>query len=194
MEIYLIDIVKDKDELARFSDVCSTDFEQNPVSNLAYSLVRSIFSEKLGIDKKLIEIKRGKNNKPFIKNDKGLHFNLSHTKNLIAIAVNSEPVGIDCEQIDDINTKHSNKIFTPKENEYIFSSKRDINVRFLECWTKKEAAVKLNGDKIITAVKKKTEYDFFTQTFFYENYVISVCSKQSFKHYTIRKISSIKCN
>ena len=44
--------------------------------------------------------KKGEFNKPYISNYQDIHFNLSHSKNLVACAVSDAPVGVDIEYID----------------------------------------------------------------------------------------------
>lgn len=95
------------------------------------------------------------NGKPHIANSSaaGLHFNLSHTEGLIALAVAStQPLGVDVE-----NTQRTNNLvsladycFTEAEQSYLFENgingeDREFARRFFTLWTLKEAVVKAVG-------------------------------------------------
>ena len=63
----------------------------------AYLLLRYVF-KKIGIDINSYEI-TNLNGKPVIK-ELDYHFNITHSKNIVAVIISNESVGIDCEYID----------------------------------------------------------------------------------------------
>ncbi len=82
-----------------------------------------------------VRLTKSKGGKPFA-NIADIHFSLTHTKGLIAVAVWNREIGIDAERI--------------KELDYLrvlekYNAKEDINnsTDFLCWWTKKEAQAKL---------------------------------------------------
>ena len=86
--------------------------------------------------------------KPFLVHHPEVHFNLSHCKNGIAVAVDLSPVGIDIESYRRGNTALIRRTMNPAETEWIRSSSDPIEA-FTQFWTKKEAVVKLRGTGII---------------------------------------------
>lgn len=81
-----------------------------------------------------------------------IHFNISHCKNAILVAIDQRPIGIDVE-----------RIVTPKESlvEYTMTSEEANSIheapypeiRFTELWTQKEALLKLRGTGIQGGLK-----------------------------------------
>lgn len=85
--------------------------------------------------------------KPYLIDYPEIHFNLSHCKNGIAVAVSDQPIGIDIEgyrQVSDSLIR-----YTMNEEEQRIIRESDDPVRtFTEYWTKKEAVFKLRGTGI----------------------------------------------
>ncbi len=94
-------------------------------------------------------VKRTYLNKPFLEND-FLYVGVTHTDDVIIVAVSRENFGIDCENAGRIMKnpdKIMNRFFTENERQYILSQK-DKNSAFLHIWVKKEAYVKYTGEGI----------------------------------------------
>ncbi|UQZ12943.1 4'-phosphopantetheinyl transferase superfamily protein [Providencia stuartii] len=99
------------------------------------------------------KILKGKFGKPFIKNEKvNIHFNLSHTKDIIAIVFSFfRPVGIDIEKRNRAVSRNiSNYVFNNDEIDFILSRENWVDC-YLHGWIKKEAILKcigcgINGD------------------------------------------------
>jgi len=75
-----------------------------------------------------------------------LHFNLSDTEGYLAIVLSWQaPVGIDIEQIREVEEIDSliANYFSPEEQAYI--KKEDTLIRFWEIWNRKEAVCKALG-------------------------------------------------
>ncbi len=88
-----------------------------------------------------------KHGKPFLKDHPDLHFNLSHCKNGIAVAISDQPIGIDIECYREVSD--SLVRYTMNEEEQRIIAESDDQVRtFTEYWTKKEAVFKLRGTGI----------------------------------------------
>lgn len=91
----------------------------------------------------------GKNEhgKPFLIDHPEVHFNISHCKNGIAVAVSDAPVGIDIESFRQVS--ESLLSYTMNEEERRVIQESDDPMRtFIEYWTKKEAVFKLHGTGI----------------------------------------------
>jgi Phosphopantetheinyl transferase len=78
-----------------------------------------------------------------------LHFNLSHTQNLAALAVTRcAPVGVDVEKIKTVEQVRglAERCFTDGEIAFVFGGdKAAVMERFFKLWTLKEAYIKAHG-------------------------------------------------
>lgn len=90
---------------------------------------------------------RNEHGKPFLIDHPNIHFNISHCKNGIAVAVSDQPVGIDIESYRQVSDSLIR--YTMNEEERRIIAESDDPVRtFTEYWTKKEAVFKLRGTGI----------------------------------------------
>lgn len=107
-------------------------------------------------------------------------FNVSHCKGLVAIAMNEEPIGIDIEQIRNVEDNLKRYISSDEEYQYIKDDKS-----FFEIWTSKESLGKCIGDglnnkiKEIPALPLKGQKKYLKKVFVssqieYNNYIISI--------------------
>jgi 4'-phosphopantetheinyl transferase len=109
------------------------------------------------------KVTRNENGKPFI-DTSGYYVGVSHTDELVIIAIDTENFGIDCEDFSrKVKSKEriSDKYFSDKERAYIFEngiSAEVSDLRFLEIWVKKEAYVKFLG----TGIKDMKSCDTFS--------------------------------
>jgi len=94
-------------------------------------LLKKIFKKKYGL--KETEIGYTKNGKPYLKNSKNIHFSISHSKDILVIAISNENIGVDIEKIKDYPKKMHDII------NYYPKNKKD----FFKEWTKREAVIKL---------------------------------------------------
>lgn len=83
--------------------------------------------------------------KPYLENDDKLHYNISHSKDLIVCVVSERRIGVDIEQIRPVKTNSFvSTFFSENEWSYIQDSKNKYN-SFFELWTLKESYVKYLG-------------------------------------------------
>lgn len=131
------------------------------------------------MDTGIIELHILKNEygKPFILKLPNVHFNISHTRNIIIGAISDKPVGIDIETIKPFNSSVVRRFFVSSEQKYIFANQKNQNIRFCEIWTRKEAYVKWLGKGM------NIPFDSFNvlnnnriETFKLNGYIYSVCS------------------
>lgn len=73
-----------------------------------------------------------------------VHFNFSHSGDIVVCAVSENPAGADVEKIRDINLDIAKKKFCESEYENIISSANSRD-SFFEYWVKKESYVKALG-------------------------------------------------
>ena len=75
-------------------------------------LVRISIYQDLNIENGDIEFSTNSYGKPFLMNNQDYHFNISHTHNMIAVAVSNNSVGVDVEKIKEIDTRIAKRFFT----------------------------------------------------------------------------------
>lgn len=131
-------------------------------------------SEKLNIPFEEIFIDKTENGKPYFKNYPDFHFNISHTIGAVAVAFSDSPLGVDIERIRKADLRVANRYFDNNEKEYIYRNKENVNRRFFEIWTKKEAYIKMRGLTLSYLTKTDTGH---IHTFQNKEFIISVCSK-----------------
>ena len=115
----------------------------------AHALLRLILCEYTGIQPQNIDYEIGTHGKPRLASENPVYFNLSHTKEMIAVAVSLEQnIGIDIEKQADITDIDSVAHQFMSQEEYNEMSclkaeaKKDY---FYQCWVQKEALVKASG-------------------------------------------------
>lgn len=115
--------------------------------------------------------------KPYLKDHPEIHFNISHCKAGIAVAVADQPIGIDIEgyrQVSDSLVR-----YTMNEEEQRLIGESDDPVRtFTAFWTKKEAVFKLRGTGITRGLHELLHGPETVATYVNENnkYVYSVAT------------------
>lgn len=119
------------------------------------SYLRLFLSEVSGLSPMQLEFDKTIAGKPYLKNA-GLtipiHFSISYTDNLVAIATAEKEIGIDIEMwkedFDPLELAH--RYFSPDEHRILqdISSEKDRRSLFLNSWTRKEALIKAQGNRI----------------------------------------------
>lgn len=107
-------------------------------------LVRYLICVKL--KNKQVTLDKNKYGKPFVKNCKGIEYNTSHSGQFVVCAIGNHPVGVDIEQILNIDLSISEKIFETTEYE-AFQQINDVEKLeyFYLMWTLKESFIKAKG-------------------------------------------------
>lgn len=122
----------------------------------SYLMLCDLLREEYGINSQphfLI----GEHGKPTLQEHPEIHFNISHCKNAIAVAVSTEPIGIDVECIGRGNESLMNYVLNEEEIRQVKISD-DPPVAFTRLWTKKEAVFKLRGTGICNDIKNLLLY------------------------------------
>lgn len=90
--------------------------------------------------------------KPFIASHPNIHFSFSHSGTVAVCCISSQPVGIDVETPRKISP--SLIAYTMNDNEQsLINASKDMVMRFLCYWTKKEAVLKLTAKGISNDLK-----------------------------------------
>jgi len=92
--------------------------------------------------------------KPFISNIPNFHFNLSHSGNWVVCAVSTKAIGVDIEEIKEVNYEVAEYCFSKKENSELLNVEEDKRPGyFFMIWTLKESYLKAQGIGIIEDLK-----------------------------------------
>lgn len=111
-----------------------------------YLLYLKLVERKINVSNLKVEF--NENGKPLIE---GINFNISHSHNLVAVAISSHEVGIDLELVEEKdNEKIAKKIMNEEEYQKYLKNKE----YFYKVWTKKEAYLKRKGLALDFALNK----------------------------------------
>lgn len=120
-------------------------------------LARTMLAGQCGCDPRSITFLREKNGRPYAV---GMpFFNVSHSGDFVACAVDTQPVGIDVEALRPIRPTLAKRVCCPEELAFIAPSGEFDSARFLRVWTAKEACLKQNGRGIFAGASEK--HDIF---------------------------------
>lgn len=128
----------------------------------SYVMLRELL-EQQGLSHPFL-FERNKHGKPFLKDHPEVHFNLSHCKNGIIVAVSDKPVGVDIESYRKVDDSLMRYTMNEKECRIIQASENPIQT-FIEYWTKKEAVFKLRGTGITKGLHELLDGDELVETF-----------------------------
>ncbi|HKO54622.1 MAG TPA: 4'-phosphopantetheinyl transferase superfamily protein [Thermoanaerobaculia bacterium] len=100
-----------------------------------------------------VEVERGEGGKPRLASGE-LHFNISHSGELVAVAIAMEPVGIDVEEIRPTREllAIARRFFSAEEARRV---EQDAD-QFFRVWTAKEAIVKAIGSGVFDNLRSFT--------------------------------------
>ena len=118
----------------------------------SYLLLCELLQREYGIDGQPHFVV-GPHGKPALLEYPHVHFNMSHCKAGIVVAVSDHPVGVDIEQVGRGNDALARYAFN--EDEYArFVGSDAPSIEFTRLWTQKEAVAKLTGRGIDDNVKQ----------------------------------------
>lgn len=115
---------------------------------IADHLCRKAISDFCGVSPEEILFSKNSFGKPFAMNIP-VHFNVSHSGDMVVCAVSDREIGIDIEKIKPFNIKAASKFATDEECGYIGSTENG----FFEIWTLKEAYFKCVGTGLGSDIK-----------------------------------------
>lgn len=166
------------------------------LSLYAELLVRIMACQILGIDNVEIKFDKLEYGKPYIKNYPDFHYNITHTRNAVVVAISDNPIGVDIERIRKAELIIANRFFVTNEQTYINQIIDEADKRFFEVWTKKEAYIKYIGKGLSMPLNSFNVLDETIsqqmKSFVKDDYIISVCVECPFKKYEIIEINEIQ--
>ena len=143
---------------------------------ISRALRRKILAKALSLKPEKIIIENALNGKPFIPTDP-IHFNMSHSKDLIVLALSEKPVGVDTEFMKKRDFIKLIRYALSSKESAIYSME-NITQEFYRWWTVYEAGIKLEGLNILSAGER---YPAHYKTSFFENYALSTAAHEPFE-------------
>lgn len=136
---------------------------------LFYQAVGELFPENR------FKITFNENGKPLCD---GCFFNISHSGDCVVCVVADEPVGVDVQQVNTIKKRSNYKFLNKKEVDYVNQCDELVSKRYIEIFTKKEAALKMLGLSIANAASIDTFSDEFCfKIYEKDGFYLTVCTK-----------------
>lgn len=158
----------------------------------AHRLLRFALQQN-GIPEERQEFTCNKYGKPALKDNPGLHFNISHCRELAVCAVAKCPVGVDAEKIRSFPENVLRRCFTEREITYV-KNNPDPDMAFFQLWTLKESLVKAIGIGLSYPLKNaefiiennhitvNSEFDLSVMQITDNKFVCSVCGSDIFNN------------
>ena len=138
--------------------------KRNAVNMLMGEVItRMAISVRTGLKNHMLEFSLNQYGKPLLLNDPDLHFNISHSGNLVVCALDNKPVGIDVEIHKQVNLKIARRYFCQDENNFIIADMGKVIERFYKIWTMKESYVKWEGRGMSTPFDSFSVLDIMRQ-------------------------------
>ncbi len=149
-----------EDEVKRIKGI--SNIVQARRSGIGSLLVAHIVSCISGVPKQGISMHRYENGKPFLPDFPNLHYNISHTNNIVVAAIGNHVMGVDIEAISTARMPIAKRFFSKPELELLKRcKKRDLDTLFFELWTARESFAKATGTGIFASIShfvpEKTE-------------------------------------
>lgn len=105
-------------------------------------------------------------------------FSISHSKEYVVCALSDQPIGIDIQKNTHIEYRDRYKFFTDKESCYVNQNIDFLSQKYLEIFTKKEAAIKMLGLSLSRCSQIDTFLDLYNfKTDIYDDFVITICTQ-----------------
>lgn len=135
-----------------------------------------------GIDIKKLAYKTDSSGKPYLRDYRGIFFNISHSKDAVVCAVSDKNIGIDIQYMKNVNFKCIiKKCFSEKEKLKILNSNNPKN-EFYNIWTQKESFIKYKGSKISCGIKYLNYKESIIKNFdIFNKYKGCVCTEKANK-------------
>jgi 4'-phosphopantetheinyl transferase len=178
----------------RYEAYLELNDELSKIQNIiAYLLLSKILIDD-GISLENLEFAYGDNGKPCF-NDCNIKFNISHSKNVIAVAIAATEVGIDVEHVKAVDKRLINRVYSQKEQDFYHCKLADQDT-FYKIWTIKESYSKtiglgLNVDFTELSFDLESDLNRIDNLFIHsmrlDDFYLSVCSDQ--KNIELRKIT-----
>ena len=148
-----------KDNVSRLNNSIPKDYQLNlqeakktaQVSFFAKLMLNEILETEYELKDPLSTFNKDEYGKPSIQH-KNLHFNISHSNDIIGIAISEvSNIGFDLQAHKSFNPKIIHRVFTEPEHQG-HKEATDKSSFFFDTWSRKEASVKATGKGIKTGL------------------------------------------
>lgn len=154
-------------------------------------LIRSLISFRYSLENEDIYFLVNEFGKPYFNSFKDFHFNISHSGEWVVCALDSSPIGIDVEEINDIDFTIANRFFSKEEQSDLMQLDKKYKLAyFFDLWTLKESYIKSKGKGLsipldsfsirkrddVISIKGVNKSYYFKQYDVGSNYKMSICA------------------
>ena len=169
--------------------------------SLGAGVLFRLMLEENGLINELEKTRYDQYGKPYLDKE-DFYFNLSHSGNYAICIYGDKPVGIDLQKIKSEIPKHTKRILSEEEKQYLASlSENDQKIAFYRLWARKESLIKWDGRGLriplvnISAIMEQTVFEensLYFQEFniLFPEYIISICSEMDRNKVQIQDITS----
>ena len=188
---------KDRERIGRYR------FDADRIrGTLGAAMIRHFAGEAFPGEEIIIE--RTEYGKPYLSGHEGFEFSLSHSGDMVVLAVSDKPVGADVEIVKGRDWRMFHRFLSEVEMKMIETSK-EPEERFFEVWTVREAFSKEEGqglrilDEAFAVDYDRREIVYKDKTLYFNTishkardsgYKISVCSPLPFKGFFIKEVKT----
>ena len=159
-------------------------------------IARNLICVHTGIANKELSILTDRHGKPHPANTPDVHFNISHSKDLVVCAISDRPVGVDIEIVRAHKPAVAKRFFHEDEQQFMTTASDGSDKGFFMIWTMKESFVKWQGKGLSKTLDSFNVFEIVQQgkpIFHYvdvrPNACCHICSDSSDvdqnKHYTL---------
>lgn len=148
--------IKDLKNFLKDDEIKKLDVYKSEVAKINFAVSRSILNKAFETISSVpfadVLVLRDKYNKPYIKNNSGIKFNISHMDGYVVIGFSKREIGIDIEKVNDDFAFED-----ILENCFTFREIDNIGFdapMFYKYWTAKEAYLKYEGYGLIRSPKE----------------------------------------
>ena len=137
-------------------------------------LAKKAIADRFSVSPRDVVLSADDRGKPFCKNFE-IELSLAHSGDYAVCAISCAPIGIDIQKIEPYNPRVAKRVCKDAELEAIEKS-GDRAAEFIKLWTKKEAALKMQGTGVIHSMKHCLDGQQVETVRFFD-YFVSICEK-----------------
>lgn len=117
--------------------------KKSQIQSISAGLLLEYALQEIGLTGKTLTFLKNEDGKPYIKEYPNLWYNLSHSGEYVALAVDEQPIGVDIERIRRDHQKLVKRFFS--EEEALSLADHWSDEVFTKLWTRKESYIKATG-------------------------------------------------